>query len=61
MGIATEMLVKNQIKDSGEKTNARLDALLAEQQLTNQLLEQLIQVMQGQPRQFNLGHPRSAR
>ena len=42
MGIGTESATLNQLKKAQGETNDRLDALLAEQKRTNQLLEALI-------------------
>lgn len=49
---AVDVTIWNQLKKGQGETNQRLDALLAAQLRTNELLEQLIQVQQGQPRQW---------
>lgn len=49
MGVLNEAAIERAVKKNGE-----LQALLlAEQRRTNELLEQLIQVTQGQPRQWH--------
>lgn len=53
MSLLAESNIHREVKENGK----RLDALLAEQKRTNLLLEQLVQVMQGQPRVF---HPSGA-
>jgi septal ring factor EnvC (AmiA/AmiB activator) len=47
MGIGTESATLNQLKKAQGETNDRLDALLAEQKRTNQLLEALIEQSAG--------------
>ena len=43
MGIGTESAILTQAKKAQGETNDRLDALLAEQRRTNELLESLVQ------------------
>jgi hypothetical protein len=53
MGMMTESAILQQSKKAQGETNQRLEALLAEQQKTNALLGQLVQLLsaqqQGQP------------
>lgn len=55
--MAFDAAMFNTLKDIRKEHGDQLAALIAEQQRTNQLLEQLIQVSQGQPRVF---HPQGA-
>lgn len=53
MGMMTESAILQQSKKAQGETNQRLDALIAEQQKTNALLGQIVQLLaaqqQGQP------------
>lgn len=42
MGMGTELNILNQLKKAQGETNERLDAIHAEQQRTNRLLEQIL-------------------
>jgi hypothetical protein len=51
MGFMAESEILRQAKKGQGETNQRLDALLAEQQRTNQLLAQLVQLLGAQQQQ----------
>jgi hypothetical protein len=46
MGIGTESATLNQLKKAQGETNERLEALIAEQKRTNELLSWLVQALQ---------------
>lgn len=48
MGMMTEGQIRDQLKKGQGETNQRLDALLAAQQRTNELLAELLQVLRVQ-------------